>query len=141
MPLKIDHIGIAVKDISHSKGFLERLLGSQFSEIQHVPGEEVMVSFAPHGGMNIELVQAAGEKNPKLPILPHPILSHIEKNGEGVHHISFAVKDLDAEIERIKALGMSIVANEIRDGARGRAIFVDPNHTDGMLIEFCEEEE
>jgi methylmalonyl-CoA epimerase len=112
-----------------------------FSEPQHVKGEEAHVTFGNFGGVALELVEVAGEQNPKLPILPHPILSHIEKMGEGMHHISFQVDDTEAEVERLKKQGIPIVANEVRQGAKGKAVFIDPNYTAGILIEFCEDRE
>ncbi len=137
---KIDHIGLAVRDIDKMKRVLESVLGGEFDEVQHVAGEDVLVSFADFGGVSLELVQAAGTHNPKFPILPHPILSHIEKNGEGIHHISFQVDDIEAEVTRLKAKGVPIVADEIREGAKGKAVFVDPNYAEGILLEFCEDD-
>ena len=129
---KIEHIGIAVKDLEVSNLIFEKLIGTASYKSEEVISEGVKTSFFMNGPNKIELLQAT---NPES-----PIAKFIEKKGEGIHHIAFDVEDIDIEIARLKAEGF-IVLNDIpKKGADNKLIaFLHPKSTNGVLIELCQE--
>jgi methylmalonyl-CoA/ethylmalonyl-CoA epimerase len=129
---KIEHIGIAVKNLEKSNKLFTSLFGVPNYKIEEVASEGVKTSFFASGPNKIELLQAT---NPKS-----PIAKFIEKNGEGVHHIAFAVSDIEAEIKRLQNEGF-VVLNEIpKKGADNKLVaFLHPKSTNGVLIELCQE--
>ena len=129
---KIEHIGIAVKDLEVSNLIFEKLIGTPSYKSEEVFSEGVKTSFFMNGPNKIELLQAT---NPES-----PIAKFIEKKGEGIHHIAFDVEDIDIEIARLKAEGF-IVLNDIpKKGADNKLIaFLHPKSTNGVLIELCQE--
>ena len=129
---KIEHIGIAVKDLEVSNLIFEKLIGTPSYKSEEVISEGVKTSFFMNGPNKIELLQAT---NPES-----PIAKFIEKKGEGIHHIAFDVEDIDSEITRLKAEGF-IVLNDIpKKGADNKLVaFLHPKSTNGVLIELCQE--
>ncbi len=129
---KIEHIGIAVKNLEASNALFAKLLGVPHYKIEEVASEGVKTSFFQSGPNKIELLEAT---NPES-----PIAKFLEKKGEGIHHVAFAVEDIVAEIARLKAEGF-IVLNEIpKQGADNKLVaFLHPKGTNGVLVELCQE--
>ncbi|WP_367756589.1 methylmalonyl-CoA epimerase [Flavobacterium sp. WC2430] len=129
---KIEHIGIAVKDLDVSNALFEKLFGAPAYKSEEVASEGVMTSFFQNGPNKIELLAAT---NPDS-----PIAKFIEKKGEGIHHIAFDVEDIEQEIARLKKEGF-IVLNEVpKNGADNKIVaFLHPKSTNGVLIELCQE--
>ena len=129
---KIEHIGIAVKDLEVSNLVFEKLFGAPAYKFEVVESEGVSTSFFRNGPNKIELLAAT---NPES-----PIAKLLEKKGEGIHHIAFDVEDIVAEIARLKKEGF-VVLNEIpKKGADNKLVaFLHPKSTNGVLIELCQE--
>lgn len=129
---KIEHIGIAVKDLNQSNDLYSKLLGQLPYKQEEVISEGVKTSFFMNGPNKIELLEAT---NPDS-----PIAKFIEKRGEGIHHIAFDVEDIVLEIERLKKEGF-VILNEIpKKGADNKLVaFLHPKTTHGVLIELCQE--
>jgi methylmalonyl-CoA/ethylmalonyl-CoA epimerase len=129
---KIEHIGIAVKDLEVSNLVFEKLFGAPAYKFEAVESEGVITSFFMNGPNKIELLAAT---NPES-----PIAKFIEKKGEGIHHIAFDVEDIVSEIARLKNEGF-VVLNEIpKKGADNKVVaFLHPKSTNGVLIELCQE--
>lgn len=129
---KIEHIGIAVKDLELSNKLFAKLLGVQSYKQEEVLSEGVMTSFFENGPNKIELLAAT---NPES-----PIAKFLEKKGEGIHHIAFDVEDIESEILRLKGEGF-VVLNEVpKKGADNKLVaFLHPKSTNGVLIELCQE--
>lgn len=131
---KIDHIGIAVKDLEKSNDLFAKLLGTPHYKIEEVESEKVKTSFFKTGESKIELVEAS---NPES-----AIAMFIEKRGEGMHHIAFDVDDIEKEIERLLAEGFTTTSGNTKPfrGADNKlVIFFHPKTTNGVLIELCQE--
>ena len=129
---KIEHIGIAVKDLEVSNTLFEKLFGAPAYKSEVVESEGVTTSFFLNGPNKIELLAAT---NPES-----PIAKFIEKKGEGIHHIAFDVEDIVSEIARLQKEGF-VVLNEIpKKGADNKLVaFLHPKSTNGVLIELCQE--
>jgi methylmalonyl-CoA/ethylmalonyl-CoA epimerase len=129
---KIEHIGIAVKNLDKSNKLFASLLGKYHYKTEEVASEGVKTSFFQSGPNKIELLEATSPES--------PIAKFIEKKGEGVHHIAFAVNDIESEIKRLQKEGF-IVLNEIpKKGADNKLVaFLHPKSTNGVLIELCQE--
>ena len=129
---KIEHIGIAVKDLEKSNELFSKLFGKPAYKLESVESEGVTTSFFKVGSNKIELLEATKPES--------PIAKFIEKKGEGVHHIAFAVNDIEAEVKRMKSEGF-IVLNEIpKKGADNKlVVFLHPKATNGVLIELCQD--
>jgi methylmalonyl-CoA/ethylmalonyl-CoA epimerase len=129
---KIEHIGIAVKDINTANDIYEKLLGGENYKAEEVASEGVNTSFFQVGPNKIELLEAT---NPDS-----PIAKFIEKRGEGIHHIAFEVEDIYAEMERLKAEGFILLNDAPKKGADNKLVcFVHPKAANGVLIELCQE--
>lgn len=129
---KIEHIGIAVKDIKASNELYSKLLNTEPYKEEEVASENVITSFFQVGESKIELLQATSEES--------AIHKFIEKKGEGIHHIAYDVTDIYAEIERLKQEGFKMIHEEPKDGADNKLIaFLHPKSTNGVLIEICQE--
>jgi methylmalonyl-CoA/ethylmalonyl-CoA epimerase len=129
---KIEHIGIAVKDLEVSNKIFAALFGTVHYKEEEVASEGVKTSFFKSGPNKIELLQAL---NPES-----PIAKFIDKKGEGVHHIAFAVADIKAEIERLKTAGFVVLNETPKKGADNKlVVFLHPKTTNGVLIELCQE--
>jgi methylmalonyl-CoA/ethylmalonyl-CoA epimerase len=132
MMRKIEHIGIAVKDLEVSNVVFEKLFGAPAYKFEDVESEGVTTAFFMNGPNKIELLAAT---NPES-----PIAKFLEKKGEGIHHIAFDVEDIVSEIARLKEEGF-VVLNEIpKKGADNKlVVFLHPKSTNGVLIELCQE--
>ncbi len=129
---KIEHIGIAVKNISEANKIYEALLGCSPYKSERVESEGVKTSFFRCGESKIELLEAS---NPDS-----PIAKFIEKKGEGIHHIAFAVKDIKAEMERLKNEGFILLNTIPKKGADNKLVaFLHPKSANGVLVELCQE--
>ena len=129
---KIEHIGIAVKDLETSNALFTKLFGIGNYKVEEVVNEGVKTSFFKAGPNKIELLEAT---NPES-----PIAKFIEKKGEGIHHIAFAVTDIISEIARLKSEGFVILNETPKRGADNKLVaFVHPKSSNGVLIELCQE--
>ena len=129
---KIEHIGIAVKDIEASNSLFASLFGEAHYKIEEVVSEGVKTSFFRCGPNKIELLEATKPDS--------PIAKYIEKKGEGIHHIAFAVDDIYAEINRLKSEGFMVLNETPKKGADHKLIaFLHPKTTNGVLIELCQD--
>ena len=130
--LKIEHIGIAVKDLEASNQLFGKLFGKPRYKIETVESEQVDTSFFEMGDSKIELLHAT---NPDS-----AIAKFIDKKGEGIHHIAFAVEDIEKEVERLKAEGFQPISDKPKRGADNKMVFFfHPKSTNGVLIELCQE--
>jgi methylmalonyl-CoA/ethylmalonyl-CoA epimerase len=128
--LKIDHIGIAVKNLAQSAKLYE-MLGIQSTGVEEVAEQKVKVSFFPVGDSEIELLESTSPDG--------PIAKYIEKNGEGLQHVALRVDDLEAALAELKAKGVRLIDEKPRYGAGGAKIaFVHPKATGGILLELSE---
>jgi len=129
---KVEHIGIAVKDIKNSNALFAKLFGKEHYKIEAVESEGVSTSFFMLGETKIELVQATNENS--------AITKFIEKKGEGIHHIAYEVDDIYIEIERLKKEGFEMINAQPKEGADNKLIcFLHPKSTNGVLVELCQE--
>ena len=129
---KIEHIGIAVKDLQKSNELFSKLFGKDHYKIEKVESEHVSTSFFMLGDTKIELLEASS---------PHSaIAKFIEKKGEGIHHIAYAVDDILAEMKRLENEGFELLNKEPKKGADNKLIcFLHPKSTNGILVELCQE--
>ena len=129
---KIEHIGIAVKDLEEANDLFAKLFKNTPYKSETVESEGVTTSFFQLGESKIELLQA---NNPES-----PIAKFIEKKGMGMHHIAFDVDDIQAEMERLKAEGFILLNDVPKKGADNKLIcFLHPKSTSGVLVEMCQE--
>ena len=129
---KIEHLGIAVKDLQASNILFEKLLGVSHYKIEEVASEGVRTSFFKSGPNKIELLEATKEDS--------PIAKFLERKGEGIHHVAFAVDDIKEEISRLKAEGFTVLNEEPKRGADNKWVaFLHPKTTNGLLVELCQE--
>jgi len=127
---KIEHIGIAVKDLSVSVPLFEKLLESSCYKTEQVETEKVNTAFFRQGDTKIELLEG---------MEPDGVISrYISKRGEGLHHIAFEVSDIYAEIRRLKAEGFVLLNEEPKEGADNKLVcFLHPKSANGVLVELC----
>jgi len=129
---KIEHIGIAVKDLDLSCDVYEQLLGVPAYKRELVASEQVSTAFFLSGSQKIELLASTGENS--------AIDLFISKRGEGIHHIAFDVTDIYAEMDRLRDNGFVLLNDEPKPGADNKLIcFVHPKGTNGVLVELCQE--
>lgn len=129
---KIEHLGIAVKDLAASNELFSKLLNTSPYKTEVVESEGVSTSFFKTGETKIELLEAT---NPDS-----PIAKFIEKRGEGIHHIAFDVADINAEVARLKKEGFTVLNETPKSGADNKlVVFLHPKSTNGVLIELCQE--
>ena len=129
---KIEHIGIAVKSLQHSNEMYTKLLGKQPYKTEAVASEGVTTSFFEMGDSKIELLEATKEDS--------PIAKFLEKRGEGIHHIAYAVDDIKAEMSRLKSEGFTVLNETPKKGADNKwVVFLHPKTTGGVLIELCQD--
>lgn len=130
--LKLEHIGIAVNDLSTSVPLFEKLLNSQCYKKEEVETEKVTTAFFKAGDCKIELLESTDAEG--------VISKYIGKKGEGVHHLAFEVEDIRAEIIRLKTEGYIPLTDEPKKGADNKlVVFLHPKSTGGVLIELCQE--
>lgn len=129
---KIEHIGIAVKSLEKSNDLFRKLFGEQHYKVESVESEGVNTSFFGIGPNKIELLEGT---NPES-----PISKFIEKKGEGIHHIAYAVDDIRAEMKRLENEGFTLLNSEPKKGADQKLVcFLHPKTTNGVLIELCQD--
>jgi len=129
---KIEHIGIAVKDLATSNELFGKLFGEPHYKTESVASEGVNTSFFQVGPNKIELLEAS---NPNS-----PIAKFLEKRGEGIHHIAYDVADIRAEMKRLEGEGFTLLNAEPKKGADNKLVcFLHPKTTNGVLIELCQE--
>lgn len=129
---KIEHIGIAVKDAKASADLYAALFNIQPYKSEQVESEHVNTVFFQVGPSKIELLEATNDQS--------AISRFIEKRGEGIHHIAFAVDDIRSQIARLKEAGFQFVNEEPKRGADNKlVVFLHPKSTNGMLVELCQE--
>jgi methylmalonyl-CoA/ethylmalonyl-CoA epimerase len=129
---KVEHIGIAIKNIQASNELFEKLFGKAHYKIESVESEGVSTSFFQVGETKIELLEATNENS--------PIAKFIEKRGEGIHHIAYEVNDILEEMKRLQAEGFELLNQEPKKGADNKLIcFLHPKSTGGVLVEICQE--
>jgi len=129
---KIEHIGIAVKDLETSNDLFAKLFGEAHYKVESVESEGVNTSFFQVGPNKIELLEAT---NPDS-----PIAKFLEKRGEGIHHIAYDVEDIRAEMKRLEGEGFVLLNTEPKKGADNKLVcFLHPKTTNGVLIELCQE--
>ncbi|MBS1772522.1 MAG: methylmalonyl-CoA epimerase [Bacteroidetes bacterium] len=130
--LKIEHLGIAVKDLEVSVPLFEKILNTTCYKTEIVASEGVNTAFFRTGDSKIELLESA---NPDS-----AIAKYLEKKGEGIHHIAFEVQDIYEEMKRLQSLGFELIHKEPKSGADNKMIcFLHPKTTNGVLIELCQE--
>ena len=131
MDYRVEHIGIAVKDLAKSIPLFEQLLGSPCYKTETVVSEAVNTAFFLQKSTKIELLETSDPTG--------PIAKFIDKKGEGMHHIAFEVPDIIAEMERLKKQGFTLLSETPKKGADNKLIcFVHPKETNGVLIELCQ---
>lgn len=131
---KIEHIGIAVKNLETSNALFAAIFGKPHYKIETVKSEGVRTSFFDVGPNKIELLEGTNDNS--------PITKFIEKKGEGIHHIAFAVADIFAEVARLKKEGFTILNEIPKKGADNKqVVFLHPKATNGVLIELCQDVE
>ena len=128
--LKVEHIGIAVKSLSASIPVFEKLLNSECYKQEEVISEKVVTAFFRQGDTKIELLESISDDG--------VISKYLEKKGEGVHHIAFAVEDIKAEMKRLQEQGFVLLNETPKRGADNKVVcFLHPGDTSGVLIELC----
>ncbi|HET9823769.1 MAG TPA: methylmalonyl-CoA epimerase [Chitinophagaceae bacterium] len=129
---RIEHIGIAVKSLSVSIPLFEKLLNTECYKTEDVQSEKVMTAFFRKGQTKIELLESSEPGG--------VIAKFIEKNGEGIHHIAFEVRDIRTEVDRLRQNGFTMLNESPKIGADNKLIcFLHPKSTNGVLVELCQE--
>jgi methylmalonyl-CoA/ethylmalonyl-CoA epimerase len=129
---KIEHIGIAVKDLKASNQLFSKLFGNPPYKEEEVASEGVKTSFFMNGPNKIELLEPTNDSS--------PIAKFLEKKGEGIHHIAFDVEDIEKEIVRLQEEGFVLINDKPKKGADNKlVVFLHPKSTNGVLIELCQE--
>ncbi len=128
---KVEHIGIAVKELAISVPLFEKLLNSQCYKTEMVESEKVNTAFFQKGGTKIELLESTD---------PDGVIARfIERKGEGLHHVAFEVADINAEMDRLKNEGFVLLNDKPKKGADNKLVcFLHPRGTNGVLIELCQ---
>jgi methylmalonyl-CoA/ethylmalonyl-CoA epimerase len=130
--MKIEHLGIAVKQLDISIPLFEMLLNTPCYKMEGVESEGVSTAFFQTGDSKIELLEATNENS--------PIAKFINKKGEGIHHIAFEVENIEAEMKRLQASGFELLNEHPKNGADNKLVcFLHPKGTNGVLIELCQE--
>lgn len=131
-PTHIEHIGIAVKDLQASIKYYESILGLECYKIEEVADQKVRTAFFMIGQTKIELLESTDPEG--------PVGKFVEKKGEGVHHIAFAVNGIESALADVEASGVQLIDKTPRKGAEGLSIaFLHPKSTGGVLTELCED--
>ena len=128
---KIDHLGIAVNTIAEGESFWTDVLGIKVEATETVESQKVITAFLPVGESEVELLESTSPDG--------PIAKYIDKKGQGIQHVAFRVKDIDAALAELKEKGVKLIDQEPRIGAGGaRIAFLHPKATKGVLVELCE---
>jgi len=130
--LKVEHIGLAVKNLASSIPLFEALLNTPCYKTELVETEQVTTAFFKQGDTKIELLESTGPEG--------VIARFIDKKGEGMHHIAFEVTDIEGEMKRLKAAGFQLLNETPKPGADNKLVcFLHPKNTNGVLVELCME--
>jgi len=130
--LKVEHIGIAVRSFKESIPLFEKLLNTPCYKTEAVTSENVNTAFFQNGETKIELLESTTEDG--------VIQKYIAKKGEGIHHIAFEVDNIQAEMQRLKNEGFTLLNEQPKDGADNKLVcFLHPKSTNSVLIELCQE--
>ena len=135
MPKRIDHIAIIVRNIEQALLFYRDTLGITPSEVKEVPTEQVRIAFLPMGGpggSEIELIEPTTADS--------SLAKFLEKRGEGLHHICLEVENIDTALAEMQAQGAPVLDEQPRIAAEGRAIFLHPRGTNGVLLELLQKD-
>lgn len=131
-PSHIEHIGIAVRSLDEAIPFYEKMLGTKCYAVEEVKDQKVRTAFLKIGQTKIELLESTDTDG--------PIGKYIEKRGEGIHHIAYAVENIESHMEEAEEAGIRLIDQQPRRGAEGLDIaFLHPKSTFGVLTEFCED--
>ena len=136
LPKRIDHVAIIVRSLEQALGFYRDTLGIEPSEVKEVPTEQVRIAFLPlggPGGSEIELIEPTTSDS--------SLTRFLEKRGEGLHHICLEVDDIDAALAAMREQGAPVLDTQPRIAAEGRAIFLHPRGTNGVLLELLQKSE
>lgn len=129
--VRLEHIGIAVRNLNDANALFERLLGQAHYKTEEVASEHVKTSFFKVGESKVELLEATAPES--------AIAKYIEKKGEGIHHVAFEVEDIYAEMERLRKQGFQLLNAEPKRGADDKLVcFVHPKTANGVLVEICQ---
>lgn len=130
--VRIEHIGIAVKELEQANKLFKRLFGEAAYKEEKVASEHVTTSFFQVGPNKIELLEADAPES--------AISKYIQKRGEGIHHIAFEVDDIQTEMKRLAAAGFELINDKPKSGADNKLVcFLHPKSTNGVLVELCQE--
>jgi methylmalonyl-CoA/ethylmalonyl-CoA epimerase len=130
--LKVEHIGIAVKNMESANTLFSKLFNKQAYKLEKVESEGVATSFFQMGETKIELLEAENEDS--------AIAKFIEKKGEGIHHIAYEVENIESEMQRLESEGFQLINKAPKKGADNKLVcFLHPKSTNGVLIELCQE--
>ena len=132
-PRRIDHVAIIVRNIEQALAFYRDILGITPREIKEIPTEQVRIAFLPMGGPGGSEIELIEPTNPDS-----SLARFLEKRGEGLHHICLQVDDIDAALAAMQAKGAPVLDKQPRLAAEGRAIFLHPRGTNGVLLELVE---
>lgn len=131
--IRVEHIGIAVKDLETAVPLFEKLLNTPCYKTEAVESEGVHTAFFQNGETKLELLEGTREDS--------PIAKFIEKKGEGMHHIAFEVADIGSEMKRLAAEGFVLLNEKPKQGADNKLVcFLHPKGTRGVLVELCQEQ-
>lgn len=129
---KIEHIGIAVKDLNVSIPLFSKILATECYKTETIESEKVKTAFFQKGETKVELLESLSPEG--------VIAKFIEKKGEGMHHIAFLVKNIEMEMERLRNEGFTLLQETPKKGADNKLVcFLHPKNTNGVLIEICQE--
>lgn len=129
--MKLEHIGIAVKNLTESKALFETLLGTACYKIEEVASEGVSTAFFQTGESKVELLEATQPNS--------AIAKFLDKKGEGIHHIAFEVEDIVVAMEEMRAKGFKVLNEQPKRGADNKLIcFIHPKTANGVLVELCQ---
>lgn len=131
MLIRLEHLGIAVKDLEVSNQLFEKLLGKPNYKVEEVESEHVKTSFFKVGESKIELLEATAPES--------AIAKYLDKKGEGIHHVAFEVDDIQAVMTLANQLGFRVLNEKPKRGADNKLVcFLHPKSTNGVLVEFCQ---
>ncbi len=131
---KLEHLGIAVKNIEKANELFADLLGGTYYKVEEVASEGVKTAFYDGGNVKIELLEATKDTS--------PIHKFIEKRGEGLHHVAFEVDNIEQRMEELREKGIRILNEKPKEGADNKLIcFLHPKDTHGVLIELCQDKD
>lgn len=130
---KVDHIGIAVRNLEEVIPYYTETLGCPLLKIEEVASQKVRVAFIDAGNIKLELLEPMDESS--------PIAKFMEKRGEGIHHIAFGVEDIDSRMAELREKGVQLLSEEAKPGAGGAMVaFLHPKSSNGVLYELCEKQ-